>query len=249
MGQKQINNNWAAGQGTGPKERRGGSQGLFAWWYALTAIAESAENSDPAKRDIIRKSRLLSVIVFFLLIIFVGFIPACLMLPNPFVLVADVSMLVICVVALMLNRAGKFSISGVLLVLSFEGALVMVIFTTIPLDGPSIQQYELFVFGELLAVSLLNARSVYLVAAFNSAIIIISLVFQPHTPMLDQDLQTQFWPMLVRPVAVQLLVAGVTYLWVSGAISYLARAIRAEIAATAAQREAEEQRKTAEQER
>ena len=38
-------------------------------------------------------------------------------------------------------------------------------------------------------------------------------------------------------------------MWVSGAISYLARAIRAEIAATAAQREAEEQRKTAEQER
>jgi hypothetical protein len=229
--------------------RKGGKRSFFHWWYALTAIPEPEGDADPSRRELARKSRLLSVIVFCLLIIFGTFIPACFLLPNPYVLVADLSMLVINVLALILNRTHRISLAGVLLVLSFEAAITMVIFTTLPLDEPSVQQYELLVFGELLAVSLLNARSVFLVAIFNSFIVVVSMVYQPHTLILDQDLQTQFWPMLLRPVAVQLLVAGVAYLWVSSATNYIARAYEAERVATGAQQIAEEQKEAAEQER
>lgn len=133
--------------------------------------------------------------------------------------------------------------------LSFEAALVLVILTTMPLDEPSIQQYELFVFGELLAVSLLNARSVFPVALFNCGFIIASLLYQPHTHALNLDLHVQFWPMLVCPIGVQLLVAGVTSLWVSSATGSMTRAYKAEQAATAAQQVAERQRELSEQER
>nr|BBH87784.1 hypothetical protein KTC_25350 [Thermosporothrix sp. COM3] len=232
-----------------PGQDRSTFQSFFRWWYALTAISETEDVPDPLEREIIRKSRLLSVIVFFLLVIFVLFIPGCLALPNRYVLVADLGMMVICVLALFLNRAHKPMVAGVLLVLSFEAALMMVVLTTQPLDEPSIQQYELFVFGELLAVSLLSARSVFFVALFNSVFICLSLLYQPQTPTLAADLQTQFWPMLLRPVGVQLLVAGVTYLWVSSASNYLSRAYRAEKIATAAQQTAEKQREIAEQDR
>lgn len=227
----------------------GGVRKLFQWWYGLTAIPETLVDMRTIKRDTIRKSRFLSVIVFFLLLIFIMFIPACLVLPNHFVILADGGMIAMCVVALYLNRRRKPLLAGILLVISFEAALMMVILTTMPLDEPSIQQYELFVFGELLAVSLINARSVFLLAFFNSLFITLTLLFQPQTPILAHDIQQQFWPILVRPLGVQILVAGVTYLWVSSAINYMTRAYRAELIALSAHQVAERQRILAEQEK
>src|SRR2546422_166845 len=134
-------------------------QRFFGCWYRLTSIPEPVGQTTPAAYELARRSRLLSTIVFSLLLIFIVFIPACLALPNPYVIVVDIGMMPFCIVALILNRARHPYLAGVLLVVSFEAALVLVILTTHPFDEPSIQQYELFVFGELLAVSLLNARS------------------------------------------------------------------------------------------
>jgi hypothetical protein len=225
-------------------------QRFFGWWYQLTSIPEPSGESTPGTYELVRRSRLLSTIVFSLLLIFLMFVPACLALPNHYVIVVDVAMMPVCIIALILNRTRHPYLAGALLVVSFEAALVLVILTTRPFDEPSIQQYELFVFGELLAVSLLNARSVFLVAIFNSAFIGASLMYQePKMDTLIHDLHSQFLPMLVRPIAVQLLVAGVTYLWVSNATNHMTRAYQAEITATAAQRVAEEQKEREKQER
>jgi hypothetical protein len=107
----------------------------------------------------------------------------------------------------------------------------MVIFTTQPLDEPSIQQYELFVFGELLCVSLLTPSSVFVVMIYNIGIIAASLFFQHPTQGLATDLQTQWIPILVRPIAVQILVAFVSWLWVRSASNAIKRADRAEMIA------------------
>jgi hypothetical protein len=206
-------------------------KGLIAWWYKLTALPEASVNASFAQRESVRKAHLLSTIVFWLLFTFLLFLPACFVLPNHYVIFADVGMMPVCVIALLLNRAQKPEIAGLLLTIAFELALTMVIFTTQPLDEPSIQQYELYVFGELLCVSLLAPRSVFLMMAYNIAVITASLVWQPHTAILAHDLQTQFIPILVRPVGVQLLVAFVSYLWVKGTIKAIARADRAETVA------------------
>lgn len=221
-------------------------QRFFGWWYRLTSIPEPVGQVSPTDYEMTRRSRLLSTIVFSLLLIFIVFVPACLALPNHFVLVVDIGMMPFCIIALILNRARHPYLAGGLLVISFEAALVLVILTTQPFDEPSIQQYELFVFGELLAVSLLNARSVFLVGIFNSLFIGASLAMInqgliPAQQAMLTDLHSQFLPVLVRPIAVQMLVAGVTYLWVANATSHMTRAYKAEITATAAQRAAEEQ--------
>ena len=202
--------------------------GLIQWWYKLTALPEASENASFVQREAVRKSHLLSTIVLWLLFIFFFFIPACLALPNHYVIFADLGMMPVCVIALFLNRAQKPEIAGLLLTVAFELALTMVIFTTQPLDEPSIQQYELYVFGELLCVSLLAPGSVFLMMAYNIAMITVSLLWQPHTAILARDLQTQFIPILARPVGVQFLVAFVSYLWVRGTIKAIARADHAE---------------------
>ncbi|GHO90583.1 hypothetical protein KSF_006310 [Reticulibacter mediterranei] len=223
---------------------------FFEWWYQLTSIPEPVEEFTPGMYEQVRRSRLLSTIVLSLLVIFLMFVPACLALPNHYVILVDIAMMPLCLVALIFNRLRHTYLAGVLLVVSFEAALNLVILTTQPFDEPSLQQYELFVFGELLAVSLLNARSVFLVAILNSTFIGMSLVYQePKTAMLLQDLQTQFLPLLLRPIAVQLLVAGVTYLWVSNATTHMTLAYQAKMTALAAQRVAEEQKEREKQER
>lgn len=203
-------------------------KGLIAWWYQLTALPEVPANAPFAQREMVRKSNMVSAIIFWLLLTFLLFIPACLALPNPYVIFADLGMMIVCVIAILLNRAGKPGIAGLLLTVAFELALTMVIFTTQPLDEPSIQQYELYVFGELLCVSLLTPNSVFLVMAYNIMVITVSLLWQPTTAIFAADLKTQLIPILLRPIGVQLLVALVSYLWVKGTIKAIARADRAE---------------------
>lgn len=203
---------------------------LLSWWYQLTAIPEPEAGSSFVKRETSRKSRFLSVIVGCLLVSFVFFIPGCLVLPNHYVIVADLGMMPVCVIALVLNKLRRPIMAGILLTIAFEAALTMVVLTSIPFDPPTLQQYELFVFGEVLAVSLITPEWVWAVAAYNIAFIVWSMFFQPYKDAaLLYELQTQFWAILVRPVAVQFVVAGVTYLWVKGASGAIGRADKAEM--------------------
>jgi hypothetical protein len=207
-------------------------KGLFQWWYSLTALPDASATASVVQREAIRKSRLLSIIVGCLLISFAAFIPGCLALPNHYVIVADLGMMPFCILALILNKTQKPTLAGVLLTVAFELALILVVLTSTPFDEPSLQQYELFVFGELLAVSLITPASVFAVGIFNIGFISWSLVFQtPKDPHLIAVLQTQFAPIWIRPVAVQFLVAGVTYLWVISATKAIARANQAEMIA------------------
>lgn len=203
---------------------------LLGWWYQLTAIPEPPAGASFVKREISRKSRFLSIIVGSLFVCFIIFIPGCLALPNHYVIWADIGMMPICIIALILNKVSKPQVAGILLTLAFEAALTMVVLTSIPFDPPTLQQYELFVFGEVLAVSLITPEWVWIVAVYNIGFIIWSLLFQGHKEAtLLYELQTQFWAIMIRPVAVQLVTASVTYLWVKGATGAIERADKAEM--------------------
>lgn len=209
--------------------------GLIQWWYRQTSIPEPDVTASLTQREAARKSHFLATIVFWLLFSFTLFIPGCFVVPNHYIIYADLGMIGACLIAIYCNRIRKPDVAGLLLTIGFELALTAIIFTTRPYDEPSIQQYELFVFGELLGVSLLTPKSVFLVMVYNIAIIAISLFLppslQPRTASLIQDLQTQLIPILVRPVAIQVLVASVCWLWAHSAAQAIKRADRAEMIA------------------
>ncbi|GER89082.1 hypothetical protein KDW_32440 [Dictyobacter vulcani] len=219
--------------------------GLVQWWYDNTALPAAPANASFIRREASRKSHLLSTIIFWLFIMFLLFIPACFVVPNHYIIWVDIGMLVICLVSVFFNRVQRPEVAGLLLTIGFELALTAIIFTTQPLDEPSIQQYELFVFGELL-VSLLSPGSVFLVMLYNIGIISTSLFLQPHTATLAHDLQTQGAAILIRPVGVQFLVAFVSWLWVRSAFQAIKRADRAEMIAKL-EEQLETERKTLEE--
>ena len=209
--------------------------GLIQWWYNQTAIPDPVTTASFAQREAARKSHFLSTIIFWLLFSFTLFIPGCFVVPNHYIIYADLGMIACCLVAIFCNRIRQPQAAGILLTVGFELALTAIIFTTRPFDEPSIQQYELFVFGELLCVSLLAPNRVFVVMVYNIVIITISLFLplslQPRTAGLIQDLQTQWIPILVRPAAIQVLVASVCWLWAHSASLAIRRADRAEMIA------------------
>lgn len=214
------------------EERTEPERSLVQWWYSLTALPEISTKASFVKRERVRKSRLLSTVTFYYLIVLLAFAPACMFLPNPLDVWLVIIAIILTITALACNRQGNVVLAGILVVASYEIALTVAMFTTTPFDETSLQIYDLFIIGELLAVSLLPARNVFLCAVMNATFILISLLFQKHNAILAKDLTTQLLPILVRPVSLQFIIAGVTYVWVYSTSKAIARADRAEMIAT-----------------
>lgn len=204
---------------------------LLGWWYRLTAVPEPPASVSFVRRESARRVRLFSTVTFFFLIVLLIFFPACLFLPNHIVIYLDGLLIGITVGALALNRAGRPLLAGAIVVVASEIVLTTVIVTTIPFDEPSIQLYDLYLVVDLLAVSLIPPQTIFALAFFNSLFIWVDLLKQPHTRFLAQDLAVQFIPMLVRPVGLQIIIAGVAFLWVRNSMRAIERADRAEMVA------------------
>lgn len=204
---------------------------LLGWWYKLTAIPEPPMSASFLKREEARRVRSFSTVSFFFLLVLVIFIPACFFLPNHLIIYCDLGAIGAGLFTLILNRQEQSLLAGILLVVASEIALTVAILTTIPMDEPSIQLYDLYLIIDLLAVSLIPPGSVFLLAVCNSLFIGLDLVYQPHMPGLAHDLTIQFIPMLVRPVGLQIMLAGVAYLWVRNSTRAIKRADKAEMIA------------------
>ncbi len=212
-----------------PEEKKRNS--VFKLWYDLTAIPEATMQASFLQREAARQSHLFSTVLFFYTVVIIVFLPCCLLLPNRYDFWIDAMLIVLSFVALGMNHKGMTLAAGTLIVVAFQIALTVIIFTTTPFDEASIQIYDLFLMTVLLAVSLLPPRGVFLVAIANSCVILGSLLYEPHTSVLANDLQTQFIPIMIRPIALQFIVAGVAYVWVYSMSEAIVRADRAETVA------------------
>ncbi|GCE22941.1 hypothetical protein [Dictyobacter kobayashii] len=222
---------WSPAEVVVKREANNGNP-LVQWWYRTTSMAEVSSDASFVKRETVRKSQLLSTVLFYYIIVVIVFLPCCLLLPQPAIVWADLGLVISGFVALFLNRQGYALAASLTVVIMFELMLSLALGLITPLDEPSIQLYDLYIMGELLAVSLLPARSVFIFAIVNCLLILTSMLYQPHTTFFNIDMQTQFIPTIVRPIALQFIVAGVSFVWVQSTTKAIARADRAEMVAT-----------------
>lgn len=201
-------------------------------WYALTAVPEPPPSASFVRREAARRVRLFSTVSFFFLIVLGIFFPACVFLPNPLIIYLDGGLIGITIITMIFNRMGKPLLAGIILVIASELVLTSAIMTTLPFDEMSIQLYDLYVIIDLLAVSLIPPGSVFILALCSSLFIGLDLLYQQQTTVLAHDLMAQYIPVLVRPVGLQIVVAGVAYLWVRNSNRAIKRADRAEMIAT-----------------
>jgi hypothetical protein len=204
------------------------------WWHRLTAQA-LPHNPNFAQRESSRRANLLSTIVFGLIVTDLVLIPATLLIPNHFVIVVCLSMLLVCILALWCNRSGQTALASTLIVWLLEFALIFIIASTSPFDISNLPLFDLLIIAELFAASL-QPRTIWVTALFNSIFIIGDLLIQRNvagmaTASLHTYLHLQFYTALARPVALQIIVAVVIFLWVRSTSLASARADRAEMIA------------------
>jgi hypothetical protein len=152
-----------------------------------------------------------------------------------------------------LNRRGWVTGTGIVLVVLFSGGLLFAnLASPIGLTMGELPNFDAYVIPVVLAATLLPRAATFLVAAADSLLIIGNYLFQPHNANIAQDAHlyssvvVQTVSFLVRPIAIQLVLAVVAYVWVRGAEEAIRRADRAEELALLEQREVERARQEAE---
>lgn len=209
-------------------------KGFMGWWYSLSAPPTPPAAAPLKEREIARRGRLTSAVLlaFVVLIVAVG-VPAR-VLQDPAEGVLIVGLILPLLVAIWFNRHSRINISGFIVVAILSGALtaILTFFQPGGLTVNSIALYDLMVQTELFAVSLLPERIVFVAAAYNCIFIVANFELQPHAQDLNALVAQSGLDVLVRPIALNLTVAVITYLWVHSATQAIKRADRAEVIAT-----------------
>lgn len=240
-----FRNHWSLSEMIEPKVVKGNR--LFRIWNQLTAIPEAPSTADIAQREAARQSYLTSNVLFFFTVMVVALLPACFFAPGHSYFWLDLWLAAASFVALLFNRKGYVLTAGILVTVAGFLILTIALFTTVPFDETTLQGYDMYVIVELLAVSLLPMRSIFLVAVISTIAILGTLIYVPHTLVLDRDLHARLLIIIARPVGTLFLVAGVAYILASTMVKAIKRADRAELIAQLQHEVAEQEHLIAEQ--
>jgi len=227
-----LNNGFSSQQMNPQKPLR---RNPIQWWFSLTSVPDPAADASFLERERVRRARLVSIISFLMLALFILLIPfdlLALKLGSYSTIIGTTLIVPVAIAVILLNRSRKVIAAGIVIVVFFELALTMTIISATPFGFVDTSVYQIFVVVELFAVTILPPESVFIVATCNIAIIIGTLLSVPTTPDLGFFRQHQFARVVTNPVVVQVLVAGISYLWVRGTFRAIARADRAEVIAS-----------------
>lgn len=198
------------------------------WWLRLTSSGWDGPQMTIEERERVRRSRLASWIILGLLVVALVLVPAALTdMPT---LESLTAVIIGILLAALLNRTGHVTLAGSLLVALVIGADLGALVSATPgLDTIYLPAYDLLAIAVLIGVSILPRGAAFLIAAINVAAIVADFFLQTKVGDLAHQYQQEgALSLLARPIALQIIVAAVAYLWVRGTEDAIRRADRAE---------------------
>lgn len=229
-----------------------GSKSPLAWWYRLTAPPEPPASASLKVREGVRRGLLASTLLFYLLLLLTLSLPVDIISSNHLLRIVVPVIIVMTIIALAFNRRGHPNITGLIIVVVFEGVLAGVIATNAGgLDPSTLGLFDILVFVEVFAASLLPINWVIVAALVNIAFCVFELATQaPHGDALMVQVMHQSGPLVIlRPVLLHVIVSVVLWLWVRSATRAIERADRAEVIATLEHSIAEQEHHVADEKR
>lgn len=199
------------------------------WWYRLSVPGVS----DDAPEDVLSRSTLASILLLVTLIGVIAFVPAALTSDDLHVVPPVAGLFVMTCLGVVLNKRGKTTAAGLLIVASFDAALIfsLLSYPHATLTQNAVPIYDMFVLSDIIAISLLPIRSILYISLYHSVFMLADVMLQPHTPDLQALIDQTTYSFMVRPLTIQIVVALVTYLWVRNTMRALERANKAELIA------------------
>jgi hypothetical protein len=213
--------------------------GPFGWWFRLSVPPEPPVSADFATRDRARRGRLGGSLLFGLLLLmilafFIG-------LGDPASLISALIGLGAVVVAMVLNRSGFVNLAGLIMV-ALPALVIVLSILGAPdgqLDALYFPLFDLLVISIVIAATLLAPPAVLLVTMATIGFTIADILLQPHVSSMDTLFATSdgLLTLIARPVAFQLIVGVIGFLWARSTVQYIRRADRAEELAELERRE------------
>jgi hypothetical protein len=206
-------------------------------WVRMTSPHADMPPRTIDERERLRRARLASYIVLSVLIVDILLIP--LGLGDPVgTLLPVVGGGAFILVAALFNRLGNVAVTALLLIAIINGAVsASLLSQPTGLTTDALPAFDLLVISVVVGASLLPRVAAFIVAFANIAIIALLFFLTPHAPDLTHELTdpavlgggaVAVAALLGRPIALQIVIAIVAYLWVRGTDDAIRRADRAE---------------------
>ncbi|HEY1351793.1 MAG TPA: hypothetical protein VGF67_19400 [Ktedonobacteraceae bacterium] len=203
---------------------------LLRWWRKLSLPPDPPPEASFKQRDIVRRASLASILLFwFILVLIVVFCIYGVTNPTSPTLIILVAPLLLLLLATYLNRKGRVNLAGFII----SAGITLVIWAIIlgnhaGLVPENLGLFDLLVYPELLAASLLPANWVFATALANSTFVVLAFTYAPRSALMAQLLAASGATIIERPIQMQILVSVVLWLWVRNATNAIKRADRAE---------------------
>jgi hypothetical protein len=214
---------------------RGGPQhtaaayGRANFWLRLTSVGWDQPQHTIEQREKVRRSRLTSWVLLAEMIALIAFVPATFSdrASGFAVLFATITL----VIEIMLNRKGLVTLAGIILVVMASLAVIGVVIGST--DGKIhlvyLPAYDLLVISVILGASILPRSAAFVIACVNIILIYADLLLQPWSPDLREAINQYGMAVIAgRPVAIQLVAAIISFLWIRGMDQAIKRADHAE---------------------
>lgn len=215
------------------------------WWYRLTAPTLVTTDDNLQLRDLSRRGRLTSATLLIVILLVLAAEPVAILGPNKALIGILLIPVAIDVVALIFNKLGKITTAGILVIIGIEVGLILSILGPTMAGGGIttylLPQFDLMVQAEFVAITLLRPKSVFVIASLHCLFIVSALLLLPHSAEFAPIFAANEYEIFLRPITLQIIVAFVTYLWVTSAYQATRRADRAEVIAELERREVERQ--------
>lgn len=171
------------------------------WWYSFTVPKHGT-------REIERKARLLSIVVFLILLDNIWYTTSALISGNKYLLFVIGAETVLSVIALMLNRRQATVAAGVVVTLTYTIGIMTVILPISYISLGIFAIFSLLIIPEIIVAALLPPVWVLVSAAFNVTFIFLMVQLKPHAADLSPSQGLSFFFIMVT---MQLLVAGISF--------------------------------------
>jgi hypothetical protein len=213
-------------------EREGIFHRILQVWLRFSGPDPARFNKSIEDQELLRRSRLLSAL--FSLIIVVVIVAAPTAIPDPTYWKPIICFVVVSLIALILNRSGRVTLSSIFYILAIDLTLT-ILMTTLPtgIRNSNIPDFDFFILPILIGGVVLPRRILlWFLAAFHICLIIALFSLLPHDPLLTKEITVNqggfAYSELSDAFIIQIVGTTIAYLAAGSVDRALLRASRAE---------------------
>ncbi|HZR42947.1 MAG TPA: hypothetical protein VFB12_22700 [Ktedonobacteraceae bacterium] len=208
-------------------------------WLRFSGPDVTRFSSSIEDQELLRRSRLLSTLFSLILVVIILVVPTA--IPVPTYWIPVISLVVLGLLALMFNRMGQVTLSGIFYILAIDATLT-ILMITLPngIRNSNIPDFDFFIIPTLIGGVVLPKRILPFLAVLHISIIVALFSLLPYDPLLIREIMVNQKGFAYSEIsdALVIQIVGTTIAWLaaSSVDRALVRASRAEELAEARKR-------------